>query len=701
MPKVSTSTISTTSIISPISGRPEGPHPLKRNQACHQCRRRKLKCDAKRPACSTCIRSHAHAVSHAPPGTQSQLPQSPECTFDDVVDPPVINDVSKTKYEKLESRIQELETLLIERDMRSSNSGSLIHQPVSEYTSDMELMSALNGTPPFEAYISPVALTNTPGGSPSSSSGLDLLWPNYPPGLPNLDLLRHLVEVFFVFHPHANRVLHYPSFMASLLLSPSHPRFPVPPILHAICALGSLYTSAVSSPPLPNFSEVAFDEIFTARHRQREGRPDSFAEAQSKYALESANQLESVGDRLFEVLQARTILTWFYWSHSQWLEVFTSSSHTLRVAVPLGLNVCPPFHSITHSVRPASIILPAHTVVEDETRRNVFWLAYCSERLHGCSNGWALSLDDQDVSQLLPVRGDHFEQGVLVTPPDRQWAHTRDLLLVHPDKQTDSFVLYVKATILISKAKTFNLRFRAKHFFGDASVMSPQNPHTESSNPLEPIDPRGSPAFVELDTIAGSFRSSFPAHLRNPIVGNVVDQHLYTACMMPHVAMILLHDPHANVRRSGCVSALKILTASRAILDLAYAVCSTSFDVTLLDPFCTFCWFLAGRVLVRFLQAAMDANSSEQISTLRAELEFFESAISQVGQRIPLAFRYAKMLNDLVTKRCGKSTETAVQLSWPRAIEFDMEKFLEQGHSCSLHESLGLQGVAGSFMAVS
>lgn len=219
--------------------------------------------------------------------------------------------------------------------MRSSNSGSLIHQPLSEYTSDMELMSALNGTPPFEAYISPAALTNTPGGSPSSSSGLDLLWPNYPPGLPNLDLLRHLVEVFFVFHPHANRVLHYPSFMASLLLSPSHPRFPVPPILHAICALGSLYTSAVSSPPLPNFSEVAFDEIFTARHRQREGRPDSFAEAQSKYALESANQLESVGDRLFEVLQgklasaslsinltqckARTILTWFYWSHSQYV----------------------------------------------------------------------------------------------------------------------------------------------------------------------------------------------------------------------------------------------------------------------------------------------------------------------------------------------------------------------------------------------
>lgn len=34
------------------------------------------------------------------------------------------------------------------------------------------------------------------------------------------------------------------------------------------------------------------------------------------------------------------------------------------------------------------------------------------ERLIGTGNGWALSLDDQDVCQLLPVRSDQFVQGV-------------------------------------------------------------------------------------------------------------------------------------------------------------------------------------------------------------------------------------------------------------------------------------------------
>jgi Fungal specific transcription factor domain len=94
------------------------------------------------------------------------------------------------------------------------------------------------------------------------------------------------------------------------------------------------------------------------------------------------------------------------------MQVFLASAYCIRLAIPLGLNMCPPFHSIAKSERPASIIPPARTVIEDETRRNVFWLAYATERESGCGNGWALSLDDQDISQLLPVRGDQFEQGV-------------------------------------------------------------------------------------------------------------------------------------------------------------------------------------------------------------------------------------------------------------------------------------------------
>jgi hypothetical protein len=144
---------------------------------------------------------------------------------------------------------------------------------------------------------------------------------------------------------------------------------------------------------------------------------------------------------------ATVVLTWFYWSHGRYsyfltvsssvhlvldlqmgrrtfdndfdiflaqiyLQVFITSAYCMRLSIPLGLNMCPPFHSIAKTDRPLSIIAPARTVIEDEMRRNAFWLSYAIERQHGMGNGWALCLDDQDISQLLPVRGDQFEQGV-------------------------------------------------------------------------------------------------------------------------------------------------------------------------------------------------------------------------------------------------------------------------------------------------
>jgi hypothetical protein len=517
--------------------------------------------------------------------------------------------------------------------------GTYINRPTSHPNTTAPLNNALVPT----SYVSPVA------------NELGVVWPNWPPGLPEPDLLRHLVDVFFVFHPHANRLFHSATFMTALSLPPTHPKFPAAPVLHALCAMGSLYTAAVTSPPLPNFDQVEPDEIFQTKVRLRENRPDSFAEQQAKLAQQTADHLESIGENMFQVLQARVMLSWFYWSHSRWQEVFVSSSRTLRIGTTLALNICPPFHSITNTVRPFSILPSARTVIEDEVRRNTFWLMYAIERHHGSGNGWPLCLDDEDVSQLLPVRGDLFEQGVLVPPRERQWAHSRNLLLHHPENQTDSFILYIKGSILTSHVKTFNLRFRARHFAGDTSVLSPRDFNTmhKTVDPSQPVDPRGSQAFMELDHVISSFLSSFPSHLKNPIQSNVVDGHLYTAYLMPHVSAIILHDPHADVRRSGCISALKILTAARAVLDMIYSICSTSYDISLLDPFCIFCWFISGRVLVRFLRAALDTDAHDQSATFRGEIEFIQMALGKIGERVPMAYRFSKILGDLLLNRCG------------------------------------------------
>jgi hypothetical protein len=83
--------------------------------------------DAKRP-CSTCVRSYAHAVAHAPKGAEA--PPMLECTFDCgtylhnfsanslsavtlVLEVnPIGADVPKNRYDTLESRISKLSPVL-------------------------------------------------------------------------------------------------------------------------------------------------------------------------------------------------------------------------------------------------------------------------------------------------------------------------------------------------------------------------------------------------------------------------------------------------------------------------------------------------------------------------------------------------------------------------------------------------------------
>ncbi|KAI0051666.1 hypothetical protein FA95DRAFT_1511617 [Auriscalpium vulgare] len=709
MPKISTAKPDPASASGSSSSTPsQHPNVLKRNQACHQCRRRKLVCDANRP-CSTCVRSHAHAVTHAPAG--AVVPDHPECTYDEI--PGIIGalDPPKNRYEKLENRINELEALLkdqsVSADMDSPNldfsdlastlplnsaSATGLSSPISQFqpslaTYQMPINFTTVDSSPSDP--SPSALASNISSSPTiqidsgasmpstDQFSYDVFWPSWPPDLPLPNMLRHLVEVFFAFHPHAGRLFHGPTFMASLSLPPSHPKFPPTSVLHAICAVGSLYTVAVSPTPeivkdmAPGmFNDLDYgaafmsassaspsaDEIFGNRYKTKH-HIDSFAEQQIKLARRAAEEAIWAGKDLFENTQALLIIVWWYWCNAKWVEVFMTVAQVVRSGMPLGINVSSPFHPISESLRAPSLIPPPEDLVEDETRRNTFWLAYAMDRMASCSNGWPMSLDDQDVSQLVPAKGANFDLGQNIWPiSERQHAHTKDLLLIHPEDQVDSFGLYIKGSILLSKVKAYNLRFRSKRFSGDPAFAyaSSYSEIWERDAEDGTMDPRRTPAFVEVDHIATMFRQTFPLHLRNPVPDGVVDSHLYTACLIPHLAIILLHDPHAHVDSAGCVSAFKILEAARGILDLVYAVRSTSYDISLLDNFCAFAWFMAGRVLVRFWHAAQEAKSDEQIITLRAEVEYIASAIAKFGERIPLANRYYRMINDLAMKTCGE-----------------------------------------------
>ncbi len=95
-----------------------------------------------------------------------------------------------------------------------------------------------------------------------------------------------------------------------------------------------------------------------------------------------------------------------------------NSGSAIRNCIPLGLTTCKPFKIPSHGLEDGPIvqepnILPeSDSPIEEETRRNIFWLAYALERQCSISSAFSVELDDHDINQLLPVRGDQFELGV-------------------------------------------------------------------------------------------------------------------------------------------------------------------------------------------------------------------------------------------------------------------------------------------------
>jgi hypothetical protein len=77
----------------------------------------------------------------------------------------------------------------------------------------------------------------------------------------------------------------------------------------------------------------------------------------------------------------------------------------------MGLNTTPTHGPLLRSWTMPSILGPPKDAIEAEMRRTTFWLAYCYERWQAASTGWAMGLDDEDISQVLSLPLQDFENG--------------------------------------------------------------------------------------------------------------------------------------------------------------------------------------------------------------------------------------------------------------------------------------------------
>lgn len=161
------------------------------------------------------------------------------------------------------------------------------------------------------------------------------------------------------------------------------------------CASASRYTS----------SDITFQPDGTRR--------DRFAEIHVSKTREYIDRTMATGQDIFPVMQACSILSWYFYQEGRWVEVWIFAGFQTRVAVPLGLNFPGTFSRQTNSA-PGAYLPPPKNFKDLEARRRTWWMTIMFDRIVSLG-GWLHAIDEQDIGTEFPVRAEDYESDVSST----------------------------------------------------------------------------------------------------------------------------------------------------------------------------------------------------------------------------------------------------------------------------------------------
>ncbi|KAF8608227.1 hypothetical protein BDV93DRAFT_245111 [Ceratobasidium sp. AG-I] len=409
---------------------------LPRHGACLVCRKRKLKCDAKKPECNECIVTNR------------------KCLYED--------ESYRSRTHQLKDRIKELEAKIRAAEqgipfsretLGSASSSSGVH---SSHTSGSPK------TPPASYQTQPLPPDFTIDGSPSWSAELmfpstktitpDSFEPTFnvyePPKAkeqeaPPPDVTRSLLAIFVLRQAQCGFELHMGRVIASLC--PGAPEPIVPALFSAMLLLACHFSQgenlkAWEGRLLERTKEEINDNI-TRAHGEGEGK------------YNAAHHL-----------QAMCLLAHYYLFKGRLLEGCIHSSNAARFAVTLG------FHQlnsrVVQPVAPAnqyrSIIgvqrwQPSDAIELGEAI-NLWWVCTTLDFGAATLNGLPLSVDVSDITTVWPRPIDDFEDSSTLPDDNYSVAALLDPDLPLSDISHDNFkYMMAKASIVLLSASKLNL----------------------------------------------------------------------------------------------------------------------------------------------------------------------------------------------------------------------------------------------------
>ncbi|ODO05891.1 hypothetical protein I350_04952 [Cryptococcus amylolentus CBS 6273] len=165
---------------------------------------------------------------------------------------------------------------------------------------------------------------------------------------------------------------------------------------------------------------------------------------------------------------------------------------------------------------------------------------------------------------------------------------------------------------------------------------------------------RDGPDFRQLDGDIAMLSMSFPQALREPVqymsgYAKGVDADLISAHLIPRITAIYLHEPFAHLDDPNSVSATRVLTEARACLNIVYLVISSNADISFtVTPITSLYLFTASRALLLFYQRALETGDSAEATTIHGEISVFKMAFTSLSTRFAMGVRHLILLEKMM-----------------------------------------------------
>ncbi|WVQ98640.1 hypothetical protein IAU59_005770 [Kwoniella sp. CBS 9459] len=482
---------------------------------------------------------------------------------------------------------------------------------------------------------------------------MDLFWPGWPVNLPEPNVVNDLIEAFFSLIPNLSRLLHRPRFLARMALPPTHSNFPHPALIHAICAAAAAWCPPEIYEKSSRVKQWQWQENSSAGMSMPPGldtkgqkTPFSFGLAQAAFAKDAVQDGLNTGNRLFDVVRAMIILCRVFIDDTRMLECWAYGGLVARMLLPLGLNV----RSAELSLK--SVMLPpAADALEREERRAAVWMAFYHDTIASSASGWGTSMSLEELSVPLPVSAKDFEEGIETMEPNPQDIESPDLWVKHP--VTDSFVMTIKATILMNRVNRFARRWKNRHLR--------ENDDYEGMN---------KPEFRDLANAISCFQMSFPSTMRDVTkltAKKSFDIDLISARMLPHAAIICLYEPFADITDADDPSTRRLLSSTQAIVSIVQQLASVVSDsgsqvtsrnfTSTMHSSASICLVTSARTSLLFLRHALNTGDLATAQSHRTDCEMIRMALAQFGLRSKIGNHHAQLIEYFMDRVSNPSYE--------------------------------------------